>query len=290
MEGWMRRVGPSAVFVVLGLLMAAAPAGAAVTIGQVAPTTPSAGCGGAVGSDQVQPTVKSGNSYVVPGTGTITSWSHNAAAGSGQQLTMKIFRKVADPATYLVVGHDGPRALAPGNLNGFPANIAVKPGDVIGLNDYSPAAPVGCSFSATGEGYVGRTGSLADGEFGSFTSFGAAGNRRNISAVFVPSNAFTFGKARRNETKGTATLKVDFPNLGEFTVGGKGLKAAAVSGATAARGVTAPGTIKLTIKAKGQNRHKLSETGKVQVKPKITYTPTGGDAATRSIKVKLKLR
>jgi hypothetical protein len=42
--------------------------------------------------------VTSGNTYVVPGAGTITSWSHNAVAGPDQTLTMKIFRKVADPA------------------------------------------------------------------------------------------------------------------------------------------------------------------------------------------------
>ena len=66
-------------------------------------------------TDRAQPSVISGNSYVVPATGgitawTLTSWSHNAAADLGQELTMKVFRKVADPLTYTVVGHDGPRA------------------------------------------------------------------------------------------------------------------------------------------------------------------------------------
>lgn len=53
--------------------------------------------------------MSSGNTYVVPAAGTLTSWSHPARAGDGQQLTMKIFRKIADPATYQVVGHDEPR-------------------------------------------------------------------------------------------------------------------------------------------------------------------------------------
>ena len=44
----------------------------------------------------------------------------------------------------------------------------------------------------------------------------------------------------------------------------------------------------LTIKAKGKKQKTLNETGKVTVTPKVTYTPTGGDASTQSVKVKLK--
>jgi hypothetical protein len=46
--------------------------------------------------------------------------------------------------------------------------------------------------------------------------------------------------------------------------------------------------VKLKIRAKGKQKAILNETGKVKVKPKITYTPTGGDPSTQSIKVKLK--
>ena len=46
----------------------------------------------------MQPTVTSGNTYVVPAGGVaITSWSTNAAAGAGQQLKMKVFRKIGEP-------------------------------------------------------------------------------------------------------------------------------------------------------------------------------------------------
>lgn len=81
------------------LIATAGGAGAATTIGQLAPPNPPAFC--TLGPfDVVQPTVISGNSYVVPSDGVLTSWSHNAAAGAGQTLTMKVFRKVADPNTY----------------------------------------------------------------------------------------------------------------------------------------------------------------------------------------------
>ena len=45
--------------------------------------------------------------------------------------------------------------------------------------------------------------------------------------------------------------------------------------------------VKLLIKAKGRKKRKLNSTGKVKVRPEITYTPTGGSANTRSVKVRL---
>src|SRR3954454_16758638 len=81
--------------IVLGMVLAAAPASATVTIGQV---------GDAAGSscdpnfDALEPVPPSGNPYVAPGVGTITSWSMRAFAPVGQQLTMKMFRKVGEPA------------------------------------------------------------------------------------------------------------------------------------------------------------------------------------------------
>lgn len=53
-------------------------------------------------------------------------------------------------------------------------------------------------------------------------------------------------------------------------------------------GPTAPGAVKFLIKAKGKKRKTLNEAGKVKLKPKITFTPTGGDPSTQSTKLKLK--
>jgi hypothetical protein len=236
--------------------------------------------------DGAQATVTSGNPYIVPGTGTITSWSNNAGNATGQELTMKIFRKVAEPSVYAAVGHDGPRGLARGTLNTFPASVAVKPGDVLGLNLASPVA-TGCGFTALGESFLAKDGSLADGESGAF-SVDSESSRLNVSAVFVYSNAFTFGKTALNKKKGTATLTVDVPNPGELTGSGKGVKVASAAGAVTSKTVSAPGAVTLTIKAKGKKKRKLNETGKVKVKPTITYTPAGGDPSAQSIKVKLK--
>ena len=104
-------------------------------------------------------------------------------------------------------------------------------------------------------------------------------------AVFVkPSNAFTLGQLQRSKRKGTATLTVNVPYPGELALTGNGVKTA---GATRAVAVSTPGNVKLLIRAKGRKRRQLSETGKVNVKPTITYTPTGGDPSAQSPKLRL---
>lgn len=231
--------------------------------------------------------MSAGNSYVVPNTGgvanwTLTSWSHNAAAGAGQALGMKVFRKITNPATFSVVAHDNPRPLTPSTLNTFAVNLPVKAGDVLGEIQTNAAVSVGCSFAVAGDpGYIYRDGNLTDGSNGAFTSPGFPGFRLNISAVVTPTNSFTVGTVKRNKRKGTAALTLNVANPGSLAVGGKGVKPA---NATAG----AAGDITVTIKAKGKKRDKLNSNGKVTVTPNITFTPNGGDAGTQSPSVKLK--
>jgi len=104
--------------------------------------------------------------------------------------------------------------------------------------------------------------------------------------VFVYSNSFTLGRITRNKKKGTATLTVDVPNPGDLTAKGKGVKAAGA--AVISKTVTAPGAVELLIAAKGKKKRKLNKTGRMKLNANITYTPTGGDPSTQSIKVKLK--
>jgi len=267
------------VLAALPLTLGALPAGASVTIGQV--PDPNAGNCDA-GVDFVQLGVSSGNQYVVPGVGTITFWTV-AGGGDRGMLTMKIFRRLGDPPHFQVVGHAGPQTRTPGGTaaNTFPANVRVRPGDLLGLHTVT-ATP--CAFKDPGGRPAVFSGDLADGAaamFGLQAEFDL-----DIQAVFVPDNAFTFGGTTRNKKKGTATLTVNVPNPGELTGSGKDVKVAGA--AVISRTVTAPGDVKLTIRAKGKRLRKLKDTGVVEVKPRITYTPTGGDASTQSRKLKLK--
>ena len=262
------------------LLPGASPASASVTIGQLAPASAATGC--SPGWDFLDSTVTSGNSYVIPGTGTVTSWSTETAAGSSQQMAMKIFRHVTDPVhpnTYRAVGHDGPHPLAADSLNTFAANIAVQPGDVVGVSTPNAGNPPDCQFPVPGEPYLSRSPVLADGAQGDFGAF-SPDFRDNVTALFDPSNTFTLGQLTRNKKEGTATITVnDIPNPGDLTGSGKG--ATVASTAVTSKAVTPPGPATLTIKAKGKKKRPLTETGKVR---STSQSPTRrpGEAQIRS--------
>jgi hypothetical protein len=67
----LKRLGVAACLAAVSLTASASPAAASVTIGQLSPGSPPVHCSPNA-FDHVQPTVTSGNPYVVPGTGMIT--------------------------------------------------------------------------------------------------------------------------------------------------------------------------------------------------------------------------
>jgi hypothetical protein len=294
------RLGLAAFLASLVALASASAATASTTIGQLAPTSTTPACN-AGPIDFFNQTVTSGTGYVVPAGGVaVTSWSTFVPAGAGQMLVMKVFRKIGEPGIYQVVGHDGPRQLTPVGVNTFPVNIAVKPGDVLGLNDSTATTATNtCLFSVPGEiSPFERVGDLADGGAGNFIPTGDADNRLNVSAVvgFEPSNAFSFGKLKRNTNAGTAVLKVNVPGPGKLELTGKGVKPQRQARASAlvSKTVAAAGTVKLAIKPKSKVKKKLNDQGTAKVKVKITYTPDGtatgdvvGDPKTQTKRVKL---
>src|SRR5262249_45572686 len=192
---------------------------------------PPATCSGA-SMDQLQPTSVFTAAYFARAAGTITSWSTNASLGNGQIWVMKVFRKVADPATYRVVGHDGPRTLAQGVLNTFTwVNITVQPGDILGFN--SSGANSACSSFAFNDQILTRSGNLSD---GSTATFGQTSNLRlNISAVLNPFNSFGVAGVAKNKSNGTATMTINVSNPGLLTVAGKGVSAASAGRSTATK-------------------------------------------------------
>ncbi len=106
----------------------------------------------------------------------------------------------------------------------------------------------------------------------------------------LPTNDFKIDRLKRKTSKGIALLFVTVPGPGEIALQGKGIRQIGAAGlATAARFVEA-GRVKLVIRAKGKQAKTLRKTGKVKLKAKITYAPTGGEAATQSRKLKLKLK
>jgi hypothetical protein len=279
----LARLGVASALSAALLMLTAARVPAAVTIGQLAPPNPSSET--SADTDRAQPSVTSGNSYVVPATGgitawTLTSWSHQAAIDPVQELTMKVFRKAGDPLAYTVVGHDGPRSLTPGTVNTFQTSLQVKAGDVLGDNSKSPGDNASY-FPVPGESYILLQPGLADGQTGTFAP-NTDGQRLNVSAVLEPTSSISLGRISRNKKRGTATLEATVPNPGDLTVGGNGVKAS--------QSTVGGGTVKLKIRAKGKKKRRLTETGKVKLNLAITYTPNGGNSSTDFAKVKLRKR
>jgi hypothetical protein len=278
----LRKAGLVATLAALGGAFSVSSAWA-VTIGQVHPGSPT-GCDGPL--DALQKTVSSGNSYTVPSTGgvmtwTVTSWSTKASASPTASVAVKFFRKVGDPNRYMAVAHEGPHDIAADTtVKSFPANLQVKAGDVLGIHFNGSGD---CAFDVPSDVVVFDRFDLADGATADFTEEDGP-FRMDISAEITPTSSFTLGKVKAKKD-GTATLRVKLPNPGRLTVSGKGVKG--TPAASAAKKVAA-GKVKVVIRAKGKNRRKLAENGMVTVKPKITFTPTGGTAHTEKKKVKLR--
>jgi hypothetical protein len=267
--------------VLAGLALALASPASAVTVGQVGKGPATDACSEAF--DLVQPTVTSGTSYVVPSTGgvtnwTVTTWSTDPRGQTGQSMAVKFFRLVSGPATYQVVGHEGPHPLAP-TLNTFQANFQVKAGDVLGVHTGGGE----CAFDSPGEHILYSPTDLADGASAPFLT--DQPYRVNASAQVEPTGDFTLKKPK-TKANGTAVLPVTVPNPGVLTVSGGGA-AKSSSAAAASKQVPSAGTVKLKIKAKGLKKRQLARKGKVTVKPKITFTPTGGIPESLFRKIKL---
>ena len=267
----------------VALLVGASAASAATTIGQFATLAnpPTAVCA-SNDRDLLQHTVSSGDAYIVPPYGaTITSWSHLAAAGAGQTLTFKVYRKVAEPNTYRVIGADGPRPLDAGVVNNFPVNIAVQGGDVIGLNTANAGTVNNACSEAIGAGDSMRFRSpgLAVGQQNTYND--QPNSRLNVKAVVEPSNVITLGALTRNVNKGTANLLVTVPGPGELSLAGTKVT-------TANTALGGPVDVTLKIKAAGKAKKKLRKTGKVKASVDVSYTPTNGTLAVINLPVKLK--
>jgi hypothetical protein len=254
------------------------PAAGSVTLGQLS-LSPSGSC---FNSDYAQLNVAAGAGYTVPANGTITAWSINATAGTGQMMAMKVLRKVTDPSFYKVIGLDGPQPLAANLLNTFAVNIPVQTGDILDLAETTSATD--CTFTGVPMDTIGsHSGFLNNGEGAGFFPF--AGSRLNLSAIFAPTNTVTLGTTAFNKKKGTATLSLTIPNPGQLTLSGDGVAAGAGSVLT---GPVATGPAQVSIRATGKKKKRLKDKGKVTLNVTIAYTPANGDPGKQSIQVKLK--
>jgi hypothetical protein len=96
----------------------------------------------------------------------------------------------------------------------------------------------------------------------------------------VVSNLFSFGKPKLNKKLGTAKLPVTIPGPGTLVLSDK-------EGVEQRKSPTVAGTVNMLVKAKGRKKELLA-TGKVRVNVRVTFTPTGGTANSKSKTLVLK--
>lgn len=263
--------------VAVAMIVVPASAAASVTIGQVAPSPPSPSCTSDV--DYLQPSVTAGNLYVARQAGTITSWTTNSS-GSGGRYVIKIFRRTPDPDIFQVMAHASSVLLSNG-INTVPVRLPVKSGDMIGLNQTSGPSNA-CTFSMPGDSVLTRSGDLADGSSGVFSAQNDV--RLNLSAVVVPDNHFTLAGITRDRKQGTAQLTATTTNPGLVTMSGKGLRK------RRAKSLAVAGPVTFQLTPTGRTARRLARKGVVTVSLTVTFSPTGGDPSSQSIRLKLRKR
>lgn len=240
------------------MAVGAPPAAAGpVTIGQMPPGTPSPICSNGP-NDQLQSAVASGTTYTAPVSGVITSWSTNAAAGSGQMLKFKVFRNLSG-STYEAVGHDA-RSLTGGMVNTFAVSIPAQAGDIIGTNDENAiAVNNACDFAGTTSDdnapYLPQD--LNDGESGAFTDL--LGIRVNVSAVLVPTPGITSVSPSSGPATGGTTVTIsghDFDGTTAVDFGSVPAQSFTINSdslLTAVSPADSPGTVDITVSNPGQS-------------------------------------
>lgn len=164
-----------------------------------------------------------------------------------------------------------------------PANIlatllATKTGD--------PSELGPTTFSADLTPFAGQTVRLRLAEVDNIAPLRAGVDSVSILST-PPSNVVVLGKPALNKKKGTAKLPVTVPGPGTLTIADvkktkKRIKAKTLT-------ATAAGTLKLPVKPTKSARGTLEEKGKLKLKVAVTFTPTGGFAATVKRKLTLKL-
>lgn len=97
-----------------------------------------------------------------------------------------------------------------------------------------------------------------------------------------PSNEFTVRRPLRDRKAGTAKLPVTVADPGVLTLRGSKVRPVSTEAGDGE-------TVRLTVAARAKARKKLKRDGKLKVVPTVTFVPTGGPSASRSVEVRLKL-
>src|SRR5829696_916370 len=226
------------------------------------------------------PTAVAPGGLASPVNGTVVTWRIR----TGSSTAPATFRVVRRFPGDLASGAGTSATVTPAiqSINAFATRLPIAIGDGIGVD---------CCVGGGGvigvSGVSGRTDlwlpALADGaeprarfQYGPQDMFETA-----INADIEPTA--TLGSVKAKPKKG-GKIKVTMiaPNPGTLFATGKGLHS------SPRKEVPAAGPFTLVVKPYFVAKRKLAKGKKVKVKLKLTFTPTGGEAAVQTVKVKLK--
>ncbi|HEX6229037.1 MAG TPA: hypothetical protein VFZ41_06185 [Solirubrobacterales bacterium] len=103
------------------------------------------------------------------------------------------------------------------------------------------------------------------------------------STSLPPSNRIRLGKPKRNKRRGTAKVPVTVFGPGTLVLSGKGV-------IWQIRRPAVAGTVKMMVRSEGKKKKQLNATGRVKVKARFTFRPTGGTPNSKSKRLILRKR
>ncbi len=170
--------------------------------------------------------------------------------------------------------------------------LATKAGD--------PEALTPTALTANLTPFAGQTVRLRFAEVDNEFYFDAGADAVSIAST-PPSNVFTFGRLKLKRKNGTGRLEVNLPGPGLLTLAdaGSGGKSTALASKktkkkalikSASVTATAAGSVSLKLKPTGAGRKILKANHALDVKALVSFTPTGGTAASQTFTGKLKLK
>jgi hypothetical protein len=314
--GRRRQVRPfllASLLAVAALIASPGSAGAATTIGETFSDS-SGACGT---NETVLQTGSPNGQYAAPSDGVITSWTFQAASAVPDSIKFKVGRS-AGGNNFLIVGESPEKTPDADTANTYTdVRIPVQAGDVIGY--WAGSGPVALCGRNPGPPYLFRfrLGDQPPGTTEPYTE--NSGFQINFSARLEPdADHDSFGDETQDKCVGTAgpfngcpntvtaiTLKqkgdtkvkatITVPGQGALKVGSASdpaLASAAAKKTVKAVSQTITATtaqqLKLTLKLTRSAKAKLADKGKLKVKVKAVYTPTGGPSGSVTAKKKLK--
>jgi hypothetical protein len=300
-----------------GLLVLSTAAWGAVRLGPDTSATPTGLTGCAANACTfVNTTGPAGVIVAAPFDGVLVRWAI-VTSSSTQTWRLRTVREVV-PGMFIATGGGSAESVAPGAERSFATRLSIRAGDLIAV-DGPPSAAAGLASLTGGGTNVRFIPPLLEGDPARSPNGGGGGFMGMVSAQLEPdADHDVFGDETQDKCVGTAgtangcpsTVSIDklkqkgdtkvkvtatVPGAGTLRVGSpsdpalaSAAKKKSLRAVTRTLTATTKQQLKLTLKLTKSAIAKLETAGKLKLKVKAVYTPTGGPPGSQTKKAKLK--